>query len=238
MSQAHTPRAVLRSLPPQQRRAHAACMTWMWSHTANNKLHRSSLPIVRQQKKRKETTTVNDHSQSTQKESGAPAERGHAADILPDGDCMWEHVMDHVVHEHEVHACICVRAHAKVLVVVARERHLEAMVMVHHTGHSVKAEAVELELIKPVARVAHEEPEGLPVAVVKAPRVPHPAHSGGAVRYKGPCICYCTTKKGKREYQPLKKDYAGNHKPSTSLPSLAMLKDTDSVGNGACTSPA
>lgn len=82
---------------------------------------------------------------------------------------MWEHVVHHAVHEHEVNASVCICAHAEVFIVVSSERHLQTVVMVHHTGDTVKAESVKLEFIKPVARVAHEEAQCFPVAVVEAP---------------------------------------------------------------------
>ena len=44
------------------------------------------------------------------------------------------------------------------------EGHLQAVVVVHHRGHAVKAVAIKLELINPPARVGQQEPQGLPVS--------------------------------------------------------------------------
>jgi hypothetical protein len=106
------------------------------------------------------TTQQQRHNKTNEpKPAGAlkivPAESRHATHILSNGDGMREQVMYHAVHEHEVHTRISIRAHAKVLIVVACEGHLQTVMVVHHAGDTIEAEAIELELIEPVARVAH-----------------------------------------------------------------------------------
>ncbi len=49
----------------------------------------------------------------------SPAECGHARHVLPDGDGSWEVVVDHGVHQHQVHHSLHISSHAKVLIVVA-----------------------------------------------------------------------------------------------------------------------
>ncbi len=49
----------------------------------------------------------------------SPAECGHARHVLPNGDGSWEVVMDHGVHQHQVHHSLHIGSHAKVLIVVA-----------------------------------------------------------------------------------------------------------------------
>ena len=48
-----------------------------------------------------------------------PAEGGHARNILSYGDCIGEEVVDHGVHQHQVHHSLHICCHAKVLVIVA-----------------------------------------------------------------------------------------------------------------------
>mmetsp|Transcript_57353 Transcript_57353/g.181562 ORF Transcript_57353/g.181562 Transcript_57353/m.181562 type:complete len:632 (+) Transcript_57353:346-2241(+) len=88
--------------------------------------------------------------------------------------------MHHVVGEHHVHDGVHVGVHAEVLVVVAGEGHLEAVVVVHHGGDAIEAVAVELVLIEPVAGVGEEVAHCLPVPVVEEARVPHPVVPAGA----------------------------------------------------------
>mmetsp|Transcript_34329 Transcript_34329/g.87789 ORF Transcript_34329/g.87789 Transcript_34329/m.87789 type:complete len:515 (+) Transcript_34329:637-2181(+) len=66
------------------------------------------------------------------------------------------------------------------------------MVLVHHGGHTVKAKAVELKLVQPVARVGQQVTQRLPVTIVEAARVPHPVvalragvevHAVGAIKH-------------------------------------------------------
>mmetsp|Transcript_10693 Transcript_10693/g.29307 ORF Transcript_10693/g.29307 Transcript_10693/m.29307 type:complete len:435 (+) Transcript_10693:1707-3011(+) len=102
------------------------------------------------------------------------AQSGHARNVLTDGDAVGEDIVQQVVHQHEVHHRIHISVQAKVLVVVAGEGVLEAMMVVHHAGHAIEAVAVKLVLIDPPARVAEQEAHGLPVAVVEQTGVPHP----------------------------------------------------------------
>mmetsp|Transcript_35037 Transcript_35037/g.85875 ORF Transcript_35037/g.85875 Transcript_35037/m.85875 type:complete len:423 (-) Transcript_35037:169-1437(-) len=89
--------------------------------------------------------------------------------------------MEHVVGQHQVHQCIHIRTHAEVLAVVPRELHLQPVVAVHHAGHAVEAEPVELELLHPVPQVGQQEAQHLPAAVVEAAAVPHPVVPLGPV---------------------------------------------------------
>lgn len=45
-----------------------------------------------------------------------------------------------------------------------RERHLEAVVVVHHGRHSIVSVPVELVLVYPPSRIGEQEPHRLPVA--------------------------------------------------------------------------
>eukprot|EP00976_Prorocentrum_cordatum_P005765 115116-Prorocentrum_minimum.AAC.2 len=80
----------------------------------------------------------------------------------------------HVVGEHEVGHALHVGVHAEVLAVAAGELVLEAVVCVHHGGHAVETEAVELVLLHPPTQVGQQEAHGLVLAVVEAAAVPHP----------------------------------------------------------------
>ena len=44
------------------------------------------------------------------------------------------------------------------------ERHLEAVVVVHHGGDAIKAVAIELVLLQPPAGIGEQEAQRLPVA--------------------------------------------------------------------------
>ena len=55
------------------------------------------------------------------------------------------------------------------------------MVLVHHTRHTVKAEAVKLELLDPEAQVAEQEAQHLVVAVVEEAAVPELVAAAGAL---------------------------------------------------------
>ena len=59
---------------------------------------------------------ITDHMHTSS--SHPPAEGGHARDILPDGDCSGEVVMDHGVHQHQIHHRLHICGHAEVLIVV------------------------------------------------------------------------------------------------------------------------
>lgn len=69
--------------------------------------------------------------------------------------------------QHEIDDCLEVDLVAKVLVVSSRESSADAVVDVHHTRHSVEAEAVEHELFHVVAQVGQQEAENFVVAVVE-----------------------------------------------------------------------
>ena len=58
------------------------------------------------------------------------------------------------------------------VVVVAAERFAQAVIEVDHAGHAVEAEAVEAELLQPVADVAQQEPLHFVLAVVEQQRIP------------------------------------------------------------------
>ena len=109
-----------------------------------------------------------------------PAEGGHARDILANGHRVGEDAMDHVVRQHQVHHGVEIGLHAEVLVVVSREGHLEAVVVVHHASDTIKAEAVELVLVQPPPAVRKQKPQDLPVPIVEQPAVPHPVVAFGA----------------------------------------------------------
>mmetsp|Transcript_2514 Transcript_2514/g.10795 ORF Transcript_2514/g.10795 Transcript_2514/m.10795 type:complete len:209 (+) Transcript_2514:1357-1983(+) len=79
-----------------------------------------------------------------------PAQRGHPRDVLGDDLDAGVALVEHVVRHHEVVDRGNVRLHPEVLLVVAAELHLEAVVVVEHGGDAVEAEAVEPVLVHPV----------------------------------------------------------------------------------------
>lgn len=52
------------------------------------------------------------------------------------------------------------------------ETDAHSVVLVHHAGNPVKAEAVKLELIHPKAQIGEKETENFMVSIVEEPRVP------------------------------------------------------------------
>ena len=52
-------------------------------------------------------------------------------------------LMDQLVGQHEVGNGVGVGGHAEVLIVAAREAHVDAVVLVQHAGHAIKAKAIK-----------------------------------------------------------------------------------------------
>mmetsp|Transcript_9850 Transcript_9850/g.28314 ORF Transcript_9850/g.28314 Transcript_9850/m.28314 type:complete len:381 (+) Transcript_9850:270-1412(+) len=100
------------------------------------------------------------------------AQSGHARHVLRDGNGARAHPVDHVVGEHKVDAGVHVGAQPEVLAVAVYEGVLDAVVLVEDTRHAVEAEAVELVLLEPPAKVGKQEAQHLPLAVVEDAAVP------------------------------------------------------------------
>mmetsp|Transcript_7040 Transcript_7040/g.15466 ORF Transcript_7040/g.15466 Transcript_7040/m.15466 type:complete len:492 (-) Transcript_7040:1049-2524(-) len=102
------------------------------------------------------------------------AQRWHPAHILCHRDGLWQVVVYEVIGQHEVHHRVHIGGHTKVLVVVAAEACVDAVVVVQHARHAVKAEAVKLVLVQPPAQVGEQVARDLPSLVIEAPAVPQP----------------------------------------------------------------
>ena len=99
------------------------------------------------------------------------SESGHSADFLGDGDGLGIHLVDEAVGERQIANRVVVLMAVEIVAVV-RERLAEPVRIVEHRGYAVEAEAVEMELLKPVATVRQEEMQHFVLAVVEAERVP------------------------------------------------------------------
>mmetsp|Transcript_103716 Transcript_103716/g.246931 ORF Transcript_103716/g.246931 Transcript_103716/m.246931 type:complete len:206 (-) Transcript_103716:960-1577(-) len=73
----------------------------------------------------------------------------HAGNILCDHHSIWSHTSNQLTCQHQVDNCIHVRGHSEVLLVVAGEAHVKAVVVVQHRCHTVEAEAVTVVLLQP-----------------------------------------------------------------------------------------
>ena len=96
---------------------------------------------------------------------------GHAAHFLGNGYGRGLELVNQDIGQGEIGDCVRVLT-AIVVVAVAAEGLAQAVVIVEHRGHTVKAEAVEVVLLKPVLAVGQQEVEHLVFAIVKAQRVP------------------------------------------------------------------
>ena len=56
--------------------------------------------------------------------------------------------------------------------VSSRETGANTVVLVHHAGDAIEAEAVKLVFLHPKAQVAHEEPQNLVMAIIEQTAVP------------------------------------------------------------------
>lgn len=79
--------------------------------------------------------------------------------------------MDDGVGEGEVGEGVLVHGRIEVHAVVG-EVHAQTVMEVEHGGYAIEAEAVEAELVKPVAAVGEQEVEDVGLAVVEATGVP------------------------------------------------------------------
>lgn len=77
-----------------------------------------------------------------------------------------------MTYKHKVYHSLQVNLVTEVFMVSTREACADAVMEVHHTGHTVEAEAVELERLDPPSEVAQQETEDLMVAVVEQATVP------------------------------------------------------------------
>ena len=75
-------------------------------------------------------------------------------------------------HQHKIHDPFFIRVVTKVFVIASGKARSNSMVLVHHAGDAVEAEAIELEFLHPVAEVAQQEPEDFVIPVVEEPAVP------------------------------------------------------------------
>lgn len=82
-----------------------------------------------------------------------------------DGNRLWQHRVYHIVGQHEVRDRVLVDRTSKVLLVAIREGMCNSMVVVDHAGDAVEAEAVETELLQPVAQVGKQEAQNLTTCV-------------------------------------------------------------------------
>mmetsp|Transcript_6310 Transcript_6310/g.10708 ORF Transcript_6310/g.10708 Transcript_6310/m.10708 type:complete len:559 (+) Transcript_6310:975-2651(+) len=102
----------------------------------------------------------------------SPAERGHARHVLRDRDCVRVYLPDEGVGQHQVGDPVQVGVQPEVLVVVAREAHADAVVLVEDGGDGVEAEAVHLVLVEEPGQVREQEALHLVLGVVEEHRVP------------------------------------------------------------------
>ena len=80
--------------------------------------------------------------------------------------------MQHAVGQHEVDQGIHVHPEVEVLPVIPGEPRRDAVVVEQHGGHTVKAEAIKAVLLNEPAEVGQQQPQHLPLAVVKHLGVP------------------------------------------------------------------
>ena len=77
-----------------------------------------------------------------------------------------------MTYKHEIDDALLVCIITEVLVITSRKTSPNAMVLVHHTRHTVKPESVELKFLHPVTKVAQQKPEDLVRAIVEQPAIP------------------------------------------------------------------
>ena len=99
-----------------------------------------------------------------------PAEARHAGHVLGDGDGAGFHVLDELGGELQIEDRVLVGVGAEVIVITAER--LVAARVIEHRGDAIEAEAVEAELLQPVADVGEQELADLRAAVVEAFRIP------------------------------------------------------------------
>lgn len=89
--------------------------------------------------------------------------------------------MQHLICKHEVHNSLLVHIRAEVFVVTAAEASADAVVVVKHGGHTIKAETVEAVFLHPEAKVGEQESQNFVVTVVKQSAVPELVATLGAL---------------------------------------------------------
>ena len=99
-----------------------------------------------------------------------PAEARHAGHVLGDGDGAGFELVDELRGELQIENRVLVGVAAEVVVVTAEG--LVAARVIEHRGHAVETEAVEAELLEPVADVGQQELADFRPAVVEALGVP------------------------------------------------------------------
>ncbi len=90
----------------------------------------------------------------------------HAAHLLGDGYRVGIHGVDDLVGQSEVGYRVGVLS-AVVIVAISAESLPQAVVVIEHRGHAIKAEPVKLELLQPVFAVGEQEVQHLVFPVVE-----------------------------------------------------------------------
>mmetsp|Transcript_16211 Transcript_16211/g.27850 ORF Transcript_16211/g.27850 Transcript_16211/m.27850 type:complete len:222 (+) Transcript_16211:1394-2059(+) len=96
------------------------------------------------------------------------AQGWHATHIFSNHNRIRHQLMDEVVCQHQICACVHVGVKAKVLRIVATEATVDAVVLVKHGGHTVKSEPIKLVLVQPPTEIGQQITDCFPVAVVQA----------------------------------------------------------------------
>ena len=102
-----------------------------------------------------------------------PAQSRKAWNILCDEDDIWVDVLGQQIGNHQVYDGICVHELlVEVLVVVAGETVVDSMVLVHHRGHGVEAEAIGVIFFQPKPDIGEQEAEDFVFREIENPAVP------------------------------------------------------------------
>ena len=90
---------------------------------------------------------------------------------------MWVNLLGELVGHAEVGDSVEIKLLVEVLVVVACEGEVFAVVFVEHGSYSIESEPVGVVLFQPEADVGEQEPQNFIFGVIKDPTVPSPSAS-------------------------------------------------------------
>ena len=95
----------------------------------------------------------------------------HSRNFLGNGDGILVHLVDEQVGQRQVADGVVVLMTVEIVSIVA-ECLSQTVTVVEHRGHTVEAEAVEVELLQPVLAVGEQEVDDVVLAIVEAERIP------------------------------------------------------------------
>src|SRR5205814_8059036 len=75
--------------------------------------------------------------------------------------------MQHLIGEHEIDDTFFIDRRSKIFVICTCESCIHSVMTVHHTGYSVKSEAIEFVLIHPEAKIGEQKTKDFVISVVK-----------------------------------------------------------------------